>query len=203
MADTSFVQQRLMDLMDKILFYDKKRIVSVGRVTLHPSEVHILLRCLAGMSFSGVAESLSVSKSAISQTIARLRSKGIILVAKDGARKNAATVTLTALGHRSLKEIAFLQSQIGDALAACLKRYSRSEHATLVRFMRDVDELVLGPMLRTAVPQNPPHSRRGERHGRKVRSSASHRLLDRGDSRRSDDPADALSPAWGQDARRA
>jgi hypothetical protein len=50
------IPQLLDDVMDVLLFFDKKRIVDTGEVTLYPSEVHMLVRALQGVSLTDIVD---------------------------------------------------------------------------------------------------------------------------------------------------
>lgn len=149
--------------MDVLLFFDKKRIVDTGEVTLYPSEVHMLVRALQGMSLTDIARHFAVSPSAVSQTMTRLVRKGVVVLDKDPQRNNAATVRLTPLGERVVQDVAGLQDRIGHGLAGCLAHYNEAELQTVERFLGDIHEFVRSALLGLPTTSTPAPTEREPR----------------------------------------
>ncbi|WP_433229671.1 MarR family winged helix-turn-helix transcriptional regulator [Actinomadura formosensis] len=140
----------LIDVLDAVLYFDKKQVVQAEGVRLYPSEVHMLVSAMHGASFTQMARQFGISKGAVSQTFLRLAGKGVLVVGKDRARKNSATITLTPLGRTLLEEIMALRGRLGEDLARCLDGYSEAELETLKRFVLDLrtfvrESLVVAP----------------------------------------------------------
>ncbi|MBI1758661.1 MAG: winged helix-turn-helix transcriptional regulator [Actinobacteria bacterium] len=151
----------LIDVLDSILYFDKKQVVAAGGVRLHPSESHMLMRAVQGMSFTQIARQFAVSKGAVSQVFARLAAKGVVVTEKDPARKNAARITLTPLGEALRARTEALRAHLAAALDARLADYTPAELATVARFLGDLHTFVttlLSAPLTAPVPETGPES---------------------------------------------
>jgi len=140
------VSEVLIDVLDAVLYLDKKRVVNAAGVRLHPSETHLLVCAVRGMSFTEIARQFGISKGAVSQTVSRLAGKGIVVVDKDPSRKNTATVRLTPLGETLHAHIAALRARLGADLDRYLADYSPAELATVARFVADLRAFVRGSL---------------------------------------------------------
>jgi DNA-binding MarR family transcriptional regulator len=127
-----------IDVLDAVLYLDRKQIVEAGGVRLHPSETHQLMCALDGMNFTALAKRFGISKGAVSQVFSRLAAKGVVVIAKDPSRKNAARVTLTPLGEALHVQIVALRCRLADELSARLEDYSDAELAVVARFVGDL-----------------------------------------------------------------
>lgn len=88
------ISSLLIDVLDAVLYPDRKQILDVDGVRLYRSETHMLVLAVDRASFTEMARHFGVSKGAVSQVLARLTVKGIVAVDKDRSRRNAARVTL-------------------------------------------------------------------------------------------------------------
>ena len=132
----------LIDLLDSILYLDKKQVVAVGDVRLHPSESHMLMCAVDGMSFTEIAGHFAVSKGAVSQVFSRLAAKGVVVVTKDPARRNLAAVSLTPLGEALRERTEALRARLAHALDDHLAPYTTAERAVVTRFLGDLHGFV-------------------------------------------------------------
>lgn len=144
--------QILIDLLDSVLYLDKKQVVGVGGVRLHPSESHLLMRALQGMSFTQIADTFAISKSAVSQVFARLAAKGVVIVTKDPRRRNAARVSLTPLGEQLRGQTEMLRADLADRIEACLAGYDPAERAAVGRFLGDLHQIVRTALVERTLP---------------------------------------------------
>lgn len=128
----------LRDVLDLLLYFERKQVVEVGDVRLHPSEIHMLLCAVNGRTFTEVARHFGVTKAAVSQVFARLAAKGIVEVDKDRSYKNAARVSLTPLGKVAYGRVNALRHHVAEVLDRHLGDYSATELATVVRFLEDL-----------------------------------------------------------------
>lgn len=129
------ISELLNDLLDAVLYFDKKQIVQASGVRLHPSETHMLMCALEGMSFSQMAQRFGISKGAVSQTFSRLAAKGVIVSDNGHTYKSAARVTLTPLGQELHAHIKAMRASLGDDLDQYLAGYSQPELAVISRFL--------------------------------------------------------------------
>jgi DNA-binding MarR family transcriptional regulator len=135
---TSPIIGLVIDLLDAVLYVDKKQIVEAREVRLHPSESHVLVCAVQGMTFTEIAQRFGISKGAVSQTFSRLAAKEVVVVNKDRLRKNAARVTLTSLGEALYAQVKTVRSHLSEDLESYLAEYSAEELAAVERFVGDL-----------------------------------------------------------------
>ena len=84
------IVSQIFTLIDRVLFIEKKTKVKFENVTLYPSEIHLILFLYREQdtNVTRIAERLGVTKGAISQTLSRLESKGVLHKVKDPNNKN-------------------------------------------------------------------------------------------------------------------
>jgi len=154
------VSAGLIAVLDAVLYLDRKQVVDVRGVRLHPSEAHLLACAVDGMTFTEIAGHFAISKGAVSQTFARLARRGVVAVTRDPARRNAASVRLTPLGEELLAQVRALREHLAERLGAHLAGYSAAELATVHRFVADLDAFVRDTLLaHAAAPPSPPSRR--------------------------------------------
>lgn len=145
------VSGRLVDVLDAVLYLDKKQIVQAGEVRLHPSESRLLACAVEGMTFTQMARRFGISKGAVSQTFARLAGKGVVVIAKDGSRKNAARVALTPLGQLLHANVLALRQRMNADLGRRLTGYTGAELAAVARFVGDLHAFVEESLARLSI----------------------------------------------------
>lgn len=129
------ISELLIDLLDAVLYFDKKQIVQAGGARLHPSETHMLMCAVDGMSFTQMAQRFGISKGAVSQTFSRLAAKGVIASGDDRTYKSAARVVLTPLGQELHARIEAMRARLSEDLDQYLAGYSQAELAAISRFV--------------------------------------------------------------------
>ena len=137
---------QIMELVDRILQIEKRKHIAVEGVELYPSEIHLMLHVADEQStnLTRIAERLGITKGALSQTLARLERKGMLLKSKDPQAKNELTVSFTAQGQRALKQFRVLKASVEARYDGCLAEFGERERETIGRFLRRMNELVGG-----------------------------------------------------------
>jgi DNA-binding MarR family transcriptional regulator len=146
----------LIELLDAVLYFDKKQIIHAGGVRLHPSETHLLMCALDGMSFAEMARRFGISKGAVSQTFSRLAGKGVIVTDDQRAYKSAATVALTPLGRELQARITAMRSRLGEELDQHLAGYSAAEMQVISRFVVSLRAYFAQSLATLPAPEGPP-----------------------------------------------
>ena len=100
---TEKIQKQIIQVINKIIFAEKKKIFKFEGITLYPSEVHLMLAIKSGIDTNAteIAREFGLTKGAISQTITRLEKKGVISKIKDPFNKNELTLSLTDFGKKA------------------------------------------------------------------------------------------------------
>jgi DNA-binding MarR family transcriptional regulator len=115
--------KQLFRFIDRILFIEKRTRFQFKKVTLYPSEIHLILLIHNERATNGtlMAERLGVTKGAISQTLSRLEKKGILVKSKDPYMKNELTIEFLPLGkevlHHYLQRMEDLQRDFDSYLS--------------------------------------------------------------------------------------
>jgi DNA-binding MarR family transcriptional regulator len=155
-TDGTPISEALIEVLDAVLYLDKKQVVDVAGVQLHPSEMHVLVCAVRGMGFAEIARQFGISKGAVSQTVSRLACKGIVVIDKDRSRKNTATVRLTPLGENLYSHIVALRARLGTDLGKYLAGYSPAELATVTRFVADLHTFVRASLTAMSTSERTP-----------------------------------------------
>lgn len=97
------IHGQIRQVINRIIFTERKKIFKFEGITLYPSEVHLMLAIKSGNDTNAteIASEFGVTKGAISQTVARLEKKGVISKIKDPYNKNELTLLLTDFGKRA------------------------------------------------------------------------------------------------------
>jgi len=124
-------------LTNKLVFLEKRYVFRHGGLTLHPSELHLLLavRDEPEANATKLAARLAVTKGAVSQILKRLEDKGVVEKATDPSQKNEITVSFTKLGDKAIS--AFLKGREGQhrRFSAYLQSLSAAEKKTIRAFL--------------------------------------------------------------------
>jgi DNA-binding MarR family transcriptional regulator len=141
-----------IDVLDGVLYLDKKQIVEAEGVRLHPSETHMLVCAVEGMNFTEMARHFGISKGAVSQVFSRLAAKEVVVVRKDRSRKNAARVMLTPLGEALHAQVLAIRAHLAEQLGAHLDGYTEAELAVVARFVGDLNAFVRDSLFTLSTP---------------------------------------------------
>lgn len=92
----------ILAAVDKILHVEKSQVLEAEGVTLHPTEIHLLLFLHARPRANAreIAERFSVTKGAVSQTLSRLEAKGVLMKDRNPESPTELTLSLTEVGER-------------------------------------------------------------------------------------------------------
>ncbi len=105
------IVSQIMQVINKIIFMEKKNVIEYQGVRLYPSEIHLMLVIdeKHATNATKMARQLGVTKGAVSQTLSRLERKGILTKTKDPYNKNELTLAFTKLGT---KVFAYYKTQL-------------------------------------------------------------------------------------------
>ena len=84
-TSTDKIKKQIIQVINKTIFKEKKKIFKFKGVSLYPSEVHLMLMIKNDIDTNAtkIAKQLGVTKGAVSQTLSRLEKKDILLKTKD------------------------------------------------------------------------------------------------------------------------
>jgi DNA-binding MarR family transcriptional regulator len=92
-----------------------------------------------------MAETLGVTKGAVSQTLARLVRKGILTKEKDPYNKNELAITLTPLGKRAYAQCQQYAASILAQLEQIIRSFSEDEQEVIERFVAQLANVFTAP----------------------------------------------------------
>jgi len=132
---------QLHDLINQVIFFEKKKVFKHGEVTLYPSEIHLVLAVAEKpRNASQLAEMLQVTLGAISQTISRLVKKGVLIKQKDTSSNNELKLSFTPLGESVLTEISERFTGQGEEITAYLEGCDERQLESISGFLSRVSD---------------------------------------------------------------
>lgn len=140
------IKEQIIQVINKTIFSEKKRIFKFKDVTLYPSEVHLMLviKNKIDTNATEIAKQLGLTKGAISQTISRLEKKGIILKTKDPYNKNELTLSLTPLGKKAYKLCESIEASFIGAHDGYLAKLNSKEKEVIFNFLKHLEKAIAG-----------------------------------------------------------
>jgi DNA-binding MarR family transcriptional regulator len=144
---TEKIKRQIIQVINKIIFAEKKKIIRLEGVSLFPSEVHLMLLIKNDIDTNSteIAKQLGLSKGAVSQTLTRLEKKGIIVKTKDPFNKNELTLTLTEFGRAAYKFCQSRQMAFIEAHNEYLTNLGTEEKEVILNFLihmeRSLDDI--------------------------------------------------------------
>jgi DNA-binding MarR family transcriptional regulator len=131
-------------VINKLLFLKKRKRFQLHGVSLYPSEIHVMIVLdeTCASNATKIAQTLGVTKGAISQTLSRLEKKGILVKTKDPYHKNELELTFTELGGKALKYYKKQAAELFQQHVRYLSKLSQKEKLIIHRFMSQMEILV-------------------------------------------------------------
>ncbi|MFW9990258.1 MAG: MarR family transcriptional regulator [Candidatus Odinarchaeota archaeon] len=128
---------KILEVINKIGFLDRRRIVIHNDLKLYPSEIHLLLFVyyIQDKNITKIANKMGLTKGAVSQTFLRLYNKGIIKKEIDPFKKNEAQIHFTSKGTRLMNHLIEI------------KKYVENEYLTYIKMLSEKDKNVISDFL--------------------------------------------------------
>ena len=138
--------QQVDRITNRLIFLEKKILLRLGDLKLHPSEIHLMLALVQepGLGATDLAARLGITKGAVSQTLTRLVKKGVVSKDQDPGQRNRLSLSFTPLGRRAL---ALFESQRQEAraqYAQYLASLTPEEQEIIGRFLGRLDGFLAG-----------------------------------------------------------
>jgi DNA-binding MarR family transcriptional regulator len=144
--DTSvnLLADRLRRIINRLIFLEKRSVVQLGGLRLHPSEIHLMqvIQEEPDLNAGEMAHKLGVTNGAVSQTLARLVRKGVVAKSKDSNRKNRVTASCTPTGETALRRFQEERATSLHALASYLDGLSEADRAVIQGFLMHMEEFL-------------------------------------------------------------
>jgi DNA-binding MarR family transcriptional regulator len=148
-TSTDIIKNQIIQVINKIIFSEKKKIMKFKGISLYPSEIHLLLVIKNDIDSNAtkIANQLGLTKGAVSQTLSRLEKKGIILKTKDPYNKNELNLSLTGLGKEAYELCHSTKMAFIEAHDELLAKLNSKEKEVILNFLQHmekaIDQLVL------------------------------------------------------------
>ena len=135
---------QIYTIINKLFFFEKKNIFQFQDIRLYPSEIHLMLDIneKEAVNASRIAERFGITKGAVSQTITRLESKGILNKIKDPYNKNELSFSFTPIGKEVIKEFKQRQELVLNQYLTFLADLTESERAVIQRFLSEMEAMI-------------------------------------------------------------
>jgi DNA-binding MarR family transcriptional regulator len=132
----------IMQAVDRLLQVEKEQVLEAEGVRLHPSEIHLLLFLDSKPEAKGteIAERFSVTKGAVSQTLARLESKGVLKRQRREGAPTELSIELTTKGEALMARALEIKGAAEGRFDALFSALSEPEREAVGRFLRLFNE---------------------------------------------------------------
>jgi len=133
---------RVSALINAVLDLEKGRTFQVRGQRIFPSEVHLLLDLAAAprATATELAAGLGVTKGAVSQTLARLERKGLVIRTRDPDQRNALRLELTARGSETVGHFRRKTGRMRRRVEKHLAALSAAEREVIAGFLERLTE---------------------------------------------------------------
>lgn len=144
MSDPRAIVTRLLSLLNRIVFLDKRNVLREGEVHLFPSEIHALLTIAEDpeTNVTELAGRLGVTKGAVSQTLRRLERKGVIEATKIPHSRNEVRITFTKAGRRTVNRCVERLHATHAKLEAQLATLTDAERKAIDSFLAAIEQSI-------------------------------------------------------------
>ena len=141
---TDKIKKKIIQVINKTIFKEKKKIFKFNGVSLYPSEVHLMLVIKNDIDTNAteIAKQLGLTKGAVSQTLLRLEKKGIILKTKDPYNKNELTLSLTGFGEKAYGLCQSRQASFFEAHGSYLAKLDSKEKEVILNFLLHMEKAI-------------------------------------------------------------
>ena len=135
---------QIIQVINKIILNEKKRVLKLKGTSLHPSEIHLLLVIKNDIDTNAtvIAKQLGLTKGAVSQTMSRLEKKGIIIKTKDPYNKNELTLSLTDFGKEAYKLCHSTKMAFIEAHNTLLAKLNSKEKEVILNFLLHMEKTI-------------------------------------------------------------
>lgn len=140
----SAIHLKLRNVIDKLLFLDKRNVFAFRDIKLFASEIHLMLLVNQGgersRNATRIAEHLGVTKGAISQTISRLEKKGILTKVKDTTANNELCLAFTRTGGQAVRRFVQLERDLQERHTKLLRGFSQQDKEVILSFLSRLEQ---------------------------------------------------------------
>ncbi len=135
--------EHFQQVLNKILFLRKKDLFEYKGMKIYPSEIHLMLliKEKIATNITKMAKQLGVTKGAISQTLSKLESKGVLTKSIDPYKKNEITLTFTRYGKDVFDNYSKHAKVLYKKHERYLKKFTKDEKEVIQRYLIGVESV--------------------------------------------------------------
>ncbi len=138
------IKRQIIQVINKTIFKEKKKVFNFKGASLYPSEVHLMLVIKNDIDTNAteIARQLGLTKGAVSQTISRLEKKGILQKTKDPYNKNELTLSLTEFGKEAYVFCQASKVSFLEAHEVYLAKLDSEEKEVILNFLLHLEKAI-------------------------------------------------------------
>jgi DNA-binding MarR family transcriptional regulator len=143
-TSADIIKNQIIQVINKIIFSEKKKVMKFKGISLYPSEIHLLLVIKNDIDSNAtkIARQLGLTKGAISQTLSRLEKKGIIFKSKDPYNKNELNLSLTDFGKEAYELCQSAKMAFIEAHDELLSKLNSKEKEVVLNFLLHMEKAI-------------------------------------------------------------
>lgn len=134
------------NIIDKLIFLEKNTSLEFEGISLHPSEIHIILYINrnegVAKNATRIAEQIGVTKGAISQTLSRLERKEILYKIKDPYNKNELIISFSKKGERALEQILAMHDKLLEEHKKILDDFPEKAKKIILQYLSAIEQTI-------------------------------------------------------------
>lgn len=144
MYEPGAIVKRVVALLNRIIFLDKRNVFHEDELHLYPSEIHTILMIVQDPETNAtqLAERLSVTKGAVSQTLTRLQQKGVIETEKIPQTRNELRIRFTQKGQRAVSHYVMRMHGTHKKLEAYLAALPEGDRKAIDSFLGAIEDVI-------------------------------------------------------------
>jgi DNA-binding MarR family transcriptional regulator len=134
MIENDELLQKILSTLTRISSLDKKRSLIHGDLALTSTEVHLLmfLRYVQQTNITEIAETMGITKGAVSRTLSSLERKGIITKERDTKRKNELHIEFSEKGKKLMQ---LIQTNLDTRVIGYISKLTKNQRETVSEFL--------------------------------------------------------------------
>ena len=141
MEDNKDIAARMMRIINKFIYLEKKSVLDYQGIRLYPSEIHLMavIDKDQATNATAIANRLGITKGAVSQTFSRLEKKGVITKIKDPYSKNELTAYFTKLGRGALQKHRNIRATLQIEYEQYFSSLSKNDRIVIQNFLAHME----------------------------------------------------------------
>ena len=121
----------------------KNLMIRCSGLELYPAEMHVLVAVAAnpGCSVTELSESLSITRSAVSQLLKKTTAKGLLIKERDAGNERTVRLTLTEQGQDAVRDFTGGEQSLFGEFLEVMKAWPEDDIRAVNRFLVMLEEM--------------------------------------------------------------